>query len=52
MRFAASPALFPDADLSSVLGAKYETQCAQLCFGAYPRWPEVLARFAALRDRL
>lgn len=52
MSFAASPALFPDADLSSVLGAEYEAQCAQLCFGPYPRWPEVLARFAALRDSL
>jgi hypothetical protein len=52
MSFAASPALFPDAELSSVLGAEYEAQCAQLCFGPYPSTEELLARFAALRDRL
>lgn len=52
MSFAASPALFPDVDLSAALGTEYEAQCAQLCFGPYPRWEDVLARFASLRDRL
>lgn len=45
MSFAASAALFPNADLSAALGAEYEVQCAQLCFGPYPSWLEVGARF-------
>lgn len=52
MTFAASAALFPDADLSTGLGAEYDTQCAQLCLGPYPSWLEVRARFEALRELL
>jgi hypothetical protein len=52
MRFAMSEALFPADALSATLGAEYEMQCRQLCFGPYPTWPDVLERFRDLRDRL
>jgi hypothetical protein len=52
MRFAISEALFPQNALSATLGAEYEMQCRQLCFGAYPTWPDVLQRFERLRERL
>lgn len=52
MRFATSEALFPPDALSRVLGADYEVQCRQLCFGPYLTWPDVLDRFRDLRDRL
>lgn len=52
MRFATSEALFPSAALSATLGAEYEMQCRQLCFGAYPAWSEVLRRFGEVRDLL
>ncbi len=50
--FRASPALFPSARLSAALRAEYEMQCDLLCFGAYPPWKEVLARFVAIREHL
>jgi hypothetical protein len=50
--FRQSPALFPSARLSAALRSEYETQCDLLCFGAYPPWPEVLARLEALRQHL
>jgi hypothetical protein len=52
MRFATSEALFPPAALSATLGAEYEVQCRQLCYGAYPTWPDVLSRFRQVRERL
>jgi hypothetical protein len=52
MSFARSDALFPGTDLARALGAEYETQCRQLCFGPYPLWKEVQARFLGLRDVL
>ena len=52
MSFAASDALFPGAELSTTLGAESETQCRQLCFGPYPAWDVVLARFAELKSIL
>lgn len=52
MRFATSDALFPAGTLRATLGAAYEVQCRQLCFGAYPAWPEVVARFEELRSLL
>lgn len=52
MRFATSDALFPRDTLSATLGAEYEVQCRQLCFGAYPAWSEVLRRFEHLRSLL
>ncbi len=52
MSFAASDALFPSAELAAVLGNGYETQCRLLCYGPYPGWPQVLARFEELRQTL
>lgn len=52
MRFATSDALFPPDVLSATLGAEYEVQCRQLCFGAYPAWPDVMRRFEELREWL
>lgn len=52
MRFALSDALFPPADLAAAIGVEYETQCHQLCYGPYPSWAEVQARFMVLRESL
>jgi len=52
MRFTNSDALFPEGELAAVLAAEYDTQCKQLCFGPYPPWEEVIARFARLRADL
>jgi hypothetical protein len=52
MSFARSDALFPPADLAATIGAEYERQCRQLCYGLYPSWAEVQTRFLKLRDLL
>jgi hypothetical protein len=52
MSFVGSDALFPSEALGRTLGAEYDLQCRQLCLGPYPPWPDVLARFAELRDVL
>jgi hypothetical protein len=52
MSFAGSDALFPPPDLAPLLAAEYETQCRQLCYGRYPSWQEVTARFLELRPLL
>jgi hypothetical protein len=52
MSFANSDALFPPADLATLLGAEYEAQCRMLCYGGYPSWADVLAQFVALRKHL
>jgi hypothetical protein len=52
MSFARSAALFPDDELSRRISAEYEAQCRTLCYGPYPPWPEVVARFVAIRDLL
>lgn len=52
MRFSRSDALFPPAELAKAIGAEYEEQCRLLCYGPYPPWKDVLARFAELRDVL
>jgi len=52
LSFATSDALFPAGDLLRSLGQEYERQCSVLCYGAYPAWPAVLARFRALRPLL
>ena len=52
MRFAGSDALFPPAVLAAQIGAEYEAQCRLLCYGPYPSWDEVQARFIALRGLL
>jgi predicted nucleotidyltransferase component of viral defense system len=52
MRFSMSDALFPPATLAAALGAEYEAQCQMLCYGPYPSWSEVQARFLLVRDLL
>jgi hypothetical protein len=52
MRFASSDALFPPSELAATIGAEYEGQCKMLCYGPYPTWAEVQARFLELRDLL
>jgi predicted nucleotidyltransferase component of viral defense system len=52
MSFAHSDALFPPAKLASTISTEYESQCKMLCYGPYPSWLEVQARFLELRDLL
>lgn len=52
MSFAASEALFPGAEIEGVIRDAYETQCRLLCYGAYPSWSALKARFAELRKWL
>ena len=34
------------------IGTEYEAQCCTLCYGPYPAWGEVQARFVEIRDLL
>jgi len=52
MCFTHSHALFPPADLVTIIGSEYEAQCKMLCYGPYPSWAEVQARLLELRDLL
>jgi hypothetical protein len=52
MTFSRSDALFPLADLATVIGAEYETQCRMLCYGPYPSWAKIQARLLELRELL
>ena len=52
MSFARSDALFPAAHLAAQIGAEYERQCRVLCYGPYPAWDEIQARFMELHDLL
>ena len=53
MTFANSDApSFPPAELAATLKAEYTAQCQLLCYGPYPSWDEVEARFMAIRDLL
>lgn len=52
MCFAGSDALFPPEELATAIAAEYEEQCRLLCYGPYPSWREVQARFLELRDLL
>jgi hypothetical protein len=52
MSFARSDALFPPSELAAVIGSEYETQCRMLCYGAYPSWNDIQARFLELRQLL
>ena len=52
MRFAASDALFPPADLAIALAFEYQGQVRMLCYGIPPPWDEVMACFSRLRDLL
>ena len=45
MSFAKSDAFFPSKELGALLGAEYERQCGVLCYGPYPSWAKVQARF-------
>ena len=49
MRFSTSDALFPPGALAAAISAQYEAQCGLLCYGPYPAWTEVQARFLELR---
>jgi Nucleotidyl transferase AbiEii toxin, Type IV TA system len=52
MSFARSDALFPAPELAAAIGAEYEVQCRRLCYGPYPTWAEVQARFLEIRELL
>jgi hypothetical protein len=49
MSFACSDALFPSGDLAAVVAETYTQQCELLCFGPYPSWDDVAAKFEAFR---
>jgi len=52
MSFAHSDGLFPPHDLAARIGPEYEAQCRMLCYGPYPSWDNVRARFLEMRDVL
>jgi hypothetical protein len=52
MCFARSDALFLPPELAASIRAEYEAQCRTLCYGRYPEWREVQARFMEIRDLL
>lgn len=52
MSFARSDALFPPEELTRAISTEYEGQCRMLCYGPYPPWPDIQARFLELRDLL
>lgn len=52
MSFQNSDALFPPPQLAAQLKAEYEAQCELLCYGPYPTWDEVQAKFVSLRQWL
>ena len=52
MSFARSDALFPAAELAAAIADEYASQCRVLCYGQFPSWSEVQARFEELRQLL
>jgi len=52
MSFDNSDALFPPDELAAVIGREYEAQCRTLCYGPFPTWSDVQARFMELRELL
>ena len=52
MRFARSEALVPPVSRAETIRREYESECRQLCFGGYPTWKHVQARFLDIRPRL
>jgi len=52
MSFARSDALFPPSELAAAIAVEYEAQCRMLCYGGYPSWANVQARFLEIRDLL
>ena len=52
MSFARTDALFPPADLAKIISVEYEAQCKLLCYGPYPSWEEIQAKFKEIRELL
>lgn len=52
MSFAKSEAIFPTGELAMTIAREYEQQCQTLCYGVFPTWNEVQARFDGLRRLL
>ncbi|MGH3992423.1 MAG: nucleotidyl transferase AbiEii/AbiGii toxin family protein, partial [Pseudonocardiaceae bacterium] len=52
LRFAASDALFPPAELRAQIEPGYEAECRRLFFRAHPPFAEVLERLAEIRHLL
>ena len=52
MCFGKSDALFSPRDLGAAIRREYDPQCRTLCYGSYPEWREVAARFLKIRDLL
>ena len=52
MNFSHSDALFPPAELAPIIKTVYQEQCHMLCYGPYPSWAELQARFLELRALL
>jgi nucleotidyltransferase AbiEii toxin of type IV toxin-antitoxin system len=52
MIFAKSDALFPPPELAKIISLEYEAQCELLCYGSYPSWEEIQAKFKEIRDLL
>jgi hypothetical protein len=52
MRFNKSDALFPSANLNDAMKQECTSQCRQLCYGEYPDWDMVVARFRRIQELL
>jgi hypothetical protein len=52
MKFSNSDALFPPDELAKVIKDEYTEQCQLLCYGPYPSWEDVQARFARMKELL
>lgn len=52
MTFSSSDALFSPPTIERAIATDYERQCRDLCYGAYPSWPEARARFETVRELL
>jgi hypothetical protein len=52
MSFAKSDALFPPPELAANLKSEYDPQCKILCYGEYPSWEQIQARFQDIRTLL
>jgi len=52
MSFARSEALFPPVELAAIINAEYDRQCKMLCYGEYPSWKQIQARFLDLQPLL
>jgi hypothetical protein len=52
LSFANSDGVFPAAELRDQIVGDYDEQCQTLCYGPYPSFDQVLARFEAMRELL